>query len=168
MASIQPGTGGTFKTSTVEGRLIEVVTFLRLQEMDSVKNPDDRNSVIGDFSINSSEFSGSYSLACSQAITAEGGISIVATPYLTGVTFAPGSGSPTFKSTTVEAYLLEVITYIQFLESVTSKNPQGLNQVTGTYNADTGVYSGTFAIPCSVAIGSNGDCNFSAQEYLSS
>ena len=166
MATIQSGTGGTFKASTAEGRLIEVACFLRNQEQDSTKNPDDRNSIIGVFSINSNDFSGTYSLACAQALTPDGSISIVATPYLENVVFSPGTDTPTFKSTTIEAYLLEVITYLQYLESVSTKNPSGLNNVTGTYNADTAVYSGTFAIPVSFVVGTSGEASFTALEYL--
>lgn len=166
MATIQGGTGGTFKASTAEGRLIEVACFLRNQETDSSKNPDDRNSIVGDFSINSYEFSGTYSIACSQALTTEGSVSIVASPYLQNVVFSPGTGTPTFKSTTIEAYLLEVLIYLQALEANSTKNPQGLNNVTGTYNADTAVYSGTFAIPVALAIGSSGEAGFTAVEYL--
>lgn len=166
MAAIQPGTGETFKSTTAEGRLIEAVCFLRLQEGDTAKNPNDLNAVIGDFSINSNEFSGSYSLACTQGLSASGSLSIVAKNYLTGVTFSPGTGTPTFKSTTIEAYLLEIIGYLQFLEADSTKNPNGLNQVTGTYNADTEVYSGSFAIPVSVEMGTDGSVKFAAVEYL--
>lgn len=166
MATIQTGSGETFKTTIAEGRLIEAACFLKVQELEPTKNPIERNSVLGEFSISSMEFSGTYNLICSQVLTPSGGISIVATPYLTGVSFSPGSGSPTFKSTTPEAYLLEVITYLQSLEATAAKNPNGLNQISGTYNADTGVYSGNFVIPLSIAFDASGSIDFTAREYL--
>lgn len=166
MATIQPGTDGTFKSTTAEGRLIEAACFLRLQEADSTRNPNGLSAVIGDFSINSNEFSGSYSLACTQGLSASGSLSIVAKNYLVGVPFSPGTGTPTFKSTTIEAYLLEIIGYLQFLEADSTKNPNSLNQITGTYNADTEVYSGSFAIPVSIDVGIDGSVKFAAVEYL--
>lgn len=166
MATIQTGSGETFKTTTAEGRLIECICFIRQQELDTAKNPNEQNAVIGDFSIGTFEFSGTFNIPCTAQLTTTGSISIVAAPYLSGVTFNPGSGTPSFKSSTVEGYLLEVVTYIQALEANTTKNPQGLNNVTGNYNSDTGIYSGTFAIPITLLIGSSGEASFAAQEYL--
>jgi hypothetical protein len=166
MATIQTGSGEVFKTTTAEGRLIETVCFLRLAELDGVKNPDGKNSVLGEFSISDLLFLGSYNLPCSQTLTTAGAVSIVANPYLLSTGFNPGSGTPTFKSAAIEAYLLEVLTYLQGLESNASKNPQGLNNVTGTYNADTGIYSGTFSIPVALTQDGSGKACFAAQEYL--
>ena len=67
---------------------------------------------------------------------------------------------------TVEKQLIELITRIQIMESNNGNNPDGLNNVTGTYNQDTGVYSGSFSINCSPTIDANGTPSFEAQEYL--
>lgn len=166
MATIQPGTGGTFKTATAEGRLVESICFLQMQESIAAQNSSGRNGVSGDFSIEDSVFTGTYQLPTEQAILADGSLTLVATPYLQGVTVDPGSGSPTFNSSILERYVLEVLMFVQSLERDAARNPQGANNVTGNYNSDTGLYSGTFSIPVSLSIGSDGRPVFTAQEYL--
>lgn len=168
MATITPGSGGTFVTETAEGRLIDAVCLLQSYEADSAKNSSGRTAVSGSFSIEDLTFTGAYSLPAEQTISNSGSLTIAATPYLTGATFTPGAGSPTFKSTTIEAYCLEVLQYLQILERNTAKNPQNKNFVSGTFNSDTGVYSGTFSIPVTLEIATvaPGGVTFNAVEYL--
>lgn len=72
----------------------------------------------------------------------------------------------TIGATTAEGAALEVLMYLQSLERDTAKNPQGRNFVTGTYNSDTGIYSGTFSFPCTLALNPDGSIKLSADEYL--
>lgn len=72
----------------------------------------------------------------------------------------------TLVATTVEKQLVELITRIQIMESSNANNPENLNRITGSYNQDTGVYSGSFSIQCNPTIDSNGTPSFEAQEYL--
>ncbi|MBF2025611.1 MAG: hypothetical protein IGS48_02430 [Oscillatoriales cyanobacterium C42_A2020_001] len=166
MAAIQPGTGGTFKTETAEGRAIETLCFLQLQEATAARNPESRNAVSGDFSIEELTFSGTFVLPAEQTISNEGNLTIIATPYLQGVTFSPGGSTPTFKSTVLERYALEVLMYLQLLERDAVKNPQNRNFITGNFNSDTGIYSGVFTLPVSLVVNSTGIPQFEAVEYL--
>lgn len=166
MATIQAGSGETFKSSTAEGRLIEAVCFLRLAELDIAKNPGEINGVIGEFSIADLSFTGQYNLPCSQSLTTVGALSIAASPYLQNTGFSQGTGSPTFKSSTIEAYLLEILSYLQVLESDSTKNPEQINNVSGTFNSDTNIYSGTFSIPVQLVLDGVGKATFQAVEYL--
>lgn len=166
MVAITAGSGGTFVSSTAEGRLLEAVTFLQKQEADTSKNPTGRDGVTASFDLEGATFSGTYSLPVAMAIAANGSVALTATPYITGATFAPGSGSPTFVSTAIEAYLLEVLTFLQSKEANSTSNPNGLNNVTGSYNADSGLYQGGFTIPCSFALSASGKLEVTANAYL--
>jgi hypothetical protein len=166
MAAIQPGTGGTFKSTTAEGRLMEAICFLQLREADSIENPNGRNAIQGDFSIQNLVFSGSYNFAAEQAISSTGSLSIVASPYLQNTIIAPGGNNPTFKSLSLEGYVLEVLMHFQALERVAANNPQGQNFITGTYNSDIGIYTGSFSLPIAMSLDGAGKPSFEAVEYL--
>ena len=166
MVAITPGSSGTFVSSTAEARLLEAVCFLQLQEADTTKNPTGRNGVSGSFDLENKTFSGTYSFPVGMAIASNGSVQLTATPYLSAVTFSPGTGSPTFVSTTPEAYLLEVLTFLQAKEANSTSNPNGLNYVTGSYNADSGLYQGGFSLPCSFALGTGGKLEITASPYL--
>ena len=165
MATIQAGTGETFKSTTAEGRLIEAVCFLRLCELNIEKNPTEINSVLGDFSIADSTFTGQFNIPCLQTLTEAGSLAVSAAPYLLNTGFAAGANG-TLKSATIEAYLLEIVSYLQVLENTPVKNPEGLNNVSGTFNSDTNIYSGTFAIPVQLVLDAVGKATFQAVEYL--
>lgn len=67
---------------------------------------------------------------------------------------------------TVEKQLVELATRMQIMESTNANNPDNLNRITAQYNQDTGVYSGTFSIPCRPTISADGTPSFEAEEYL--
>lgn len=67
---------------------------------------------------------------------------------------------------TVEKQLVELITRMQIMEASNAQNPQGTNNVIGSYNQDTGVFSGSFTIPCIATISAEGTPSFEAEEYL--
>lgn len=71
------------------------------------------------------------------------------------------------KATTAEGLALEVLMRLQALERTPAKNPDNRNFVTGSYNSDTGVFSGSFSFPCTQTLdGTTGALIVSAQEYL--
>lgn len=166
MATISPGTGSTFRAITAEGRAIEALIFTQIQEQDEAHNPNGLNYVLGSFDSDDNTFSGTYSLPAVQSISSDGSLKIEATAYLQSVDFTPGTGTPTFKSTVLERYLLEVLMYLQYLERQPEKNLQNRNWITGSFNSDTGLYQGTFNLPVNLALGEGGKVEFSAQEYL--
>jgi len=166
MANIAPGLGGTFKQSTAEGRALESLIFLQLAEKTSNNNPDGRNAVNGTFDDEQGLYTAVYSLPATQVINTQGQLVITASPFLVGLTINPGDDNPTFKSTVPEAYLLEVLMYVQNLERTPAKNPQNRNAVTGNYNSDTGVFAGTVALPVSFSLATDGTIAIAAQPYL--
>lgn len=166
MVAITPGSEGTFKAATAEGRAIEVLTYFQIQEQDETKNPNGRNAVTGSFNTEDNRFEGNYSFIVDQSLNPDGSISLAATSALVGVAINPGGGDPTFKSTVIERYALEVLMYLQAAERISAKNPQNLNAVTGSYNSDSGVYTGNFSLPITVSITASGNCQIAAVEYL--
>lgn len=72
------------------------------------------------------------------------------------------------KAGTAEGLALETLMRLQALERTPANNPDGRNFVTGTYNSDTGVYSGTYSFPVTQTIdATNGNLVLEASEYLS-
>lgn len=166
MANIAPGLGGTFKTSTAEGRAIEALMFCQLAEKDLANNPNGDDNISGTINLESLFFEGTYRLPVDQVIGTDGTLILTATSYLVGLTINPGSDNPTFKSTTPERYLLEVLMYLQGFERNALKNPQGLNAISGSYNSDLALYQGGFQIPIAIGMGSNGSIEINASPYL--
>lgn len=164
MATITPGTGGTIKQATIEGQVIETLTLLQLMESDTSKNSSARNAVTLNLNLNTNEFVASFVIPVVQSFNTDGSIKLAAQIYLTGVTFAAGSDG-TYKSTTLEAYSLEVLMALQFQEQITAKNPQARNLISGAYDSDTGLYSGALNLPITYAL-NNGKIEITPVEYL--
>lgn len=165
MAAIAPGSGGTLKSTTAESALVEAILFLVQCERDSAKNPNGYRSLNYAVTDSGAVFSGDFSLSATQTLTGTGSLAIAANPYLTATGFSPGSGG-TFKSTTIEATVLEILMFLQLLETDATKNTNNRNFVTGTYNSDTRIYRGTFSLPVAMTIGPNGEAIVTANEYL--
>lgn len=71
------------------------------------------------------------------------------------------------KNDTKEGLALEAILQLQAHERVAENNPDGRNFITGTYNSDTGIFSGTFALPVDLTFdATTGNAVLTAVEYL--
>lgn len=165
MASIIPGTDASFTVATAEGQAVAAITFLNQRETTALANPNAEDRIDGVYDTDLLTFAGNFRLPAIQTLNDAGQLVIVATPYLNGGTFTPGT-TGTFKSIGIEAYCLEVLMYIQNLELQPAKNPQNRNGVTGSYNSDTKLYTGTFNFPVTQEIGADGAVRFQAVEYL--
>lgn len=165
MASITAGTGATLKSDTAEGQCLESLVFLQLQENSTQRNPAALSNVVGAIDTDLLVFSGTFTIPASQTLGSSGSLVIAADPYLSGVIFTPGTGG-TFKSVTAEAYVLETLMYLQALEQNLLKNPQNRNFITGSYNSDTKVYTGTFSLPILLSLGTDGEVICVANPYL--
>ncbi len=164
MATITPGTAGTFTSTTAEGQALEAIIWLQQREASDAANPNGENRIDGSIDIDLATFAGTFRIPATQSLNNQGQLILAASTYLSSGVFTPGSGG-TFKSTTIEGYVLEVLMYLQILELQPAKNPQSRNYVTGSYNSDTRVYTGTFNFPVSLAL-VNGSIQTSASEYL--
>lgn len=166
MATITPGTGGTCKSSTAEGQLQEILSYICLRQAQTANNPGGVTNVTGSHNQQTLTFAGTYRFTVNHAINGSGQLLLTAEPYLVGTNFQPGTGG-TFKANTPEGYALEVLMYLQNLERNPSLNPQNRNFISGSYNSDTGRYEGSYSVPViySVDAGS-GIINYGANPYL--
>jgi hypothetical protein len=82
--------------------------------------------------------------------------------HMTVVT--PGTNG-TLKKATAEGQLLELITFLQLAEANTAKNPNARNFVSGTFNIDSLVFSGSFNFPVITTVLA-GQISVGASEYL--
>ncbi|GAA6621583.1 hypothetical protein [Scytonema sp. NUACC26] len=80
-------------------------------------------------------------------------------------TIIPGNNG-TLKTTTVEGQLLELMAFLQVKEVDTTVNPSGKDYIQGNFNFNTFAFNGTFNIPVTQTIGSNGELTLVAKEYL--
>jgi hypothetical protein len=166
LAIITPATDGTLKSATAEGQLQEIMTLLTVSQGIAEQNPSEYAYIQATHNQNSKTYSGTYRFDVSQEVSGDGSLTLNVIPYLTGTGFTPGSDG-TFKSTTPEAYALEVLMFLQNLEQTSGANPDNRNLVTGSFNSDTGIYQGSFSLFCDVALDPvTGAIVYTAQEYL--
>lgn len=166
MVAVTPGTSGTCTGTTAEAQLQQIITFLRACESNPNKNPNGINGINASHNQNTSVFAGSYDIPATMTINGSGNLVLTATPYLSAHNFSVGTGG-TFKSLSPEAYALEVLMFLQQKEADSNSNTNNRNFVTGTYNSDSGKYTGTFSIPCTFALDSGIETvSYSVLEYL--
>jgi hypothetical protein len=165
MSTIIAGSNGTLKTTTAEGQLFEIFTFLQLAENDTAKNTSGRDFVQGLINVNTLIFSGNFSIPVVQTVNEAGSINVVASEYLINTLFAAGDGG-TFKSNNPAQYLLEVVSFLQNKERDATKNLQSRDYVTGSLEIDTLLFTGSVTLPLSMALNDSGNPIFTAVEYL--
>lgn len=165
MGAITPGSGATIKSGTAEGQLIETIAFIKSQEQLASRNPKGSNAVQMSFNLGTLQASLSFTMPAQPGINTLGQPITTADIYLQNTGFIPGTGG-TFVSTTPEAYLLEVATYIQMQEQLANKNPEGVSNVSSVFDADELTFSGNATIPIEVALTSDGSIQVAADEYL--
>lgn len=165
MATITPGTGSTIKSSKIEEHLLEIITFGKAQELDTAKNSAPPKSYIQGFTYTDTLFRCNLSIPVNRSTNETGGSLFTTPDYLSGVTFTPGTGG-TFKSTNFAAYLVECVLHAQELERDTAKNPSGADRITGNFDINPNVFTGSVEIPIKPGVGADGKPNFTAVEYL--
>lgn len=165
MAKITVGTGGTLKADSVEGQLQELSTYLQIGEFNALNNPNGIDNIVGNHFQNTGTFSATFTIPVDQAISATGQVIYTANDYLTNFQFLPGTGG-TFKSTTCAGCFVEAVIYTQLLERDSTLNPGKYNYVTGTFNSDSTVFSGSINLPVTVTVNESGSIVYTVQEYL--
>lgn len=164
MTNITPGTGGTIKSLTAEGQLLEVIDFIKLAEKDVTKNITSKVGVTGNYNINSSFFNGGFDIDCTRSLNAQGQSVISPTNYFTNLTFTSGTGG-TFKSSNPIAYLYEVATFLEFGEALqTGDSPK--NYISTTLTGDDNKITATINTPITITIQADGSRKIEALAYL--
>lgn len=166
MASVTPGTGGSIKSTTAEGQAHEILSFIALKQLSEVTNPGQVSNVLSGHDQQARLFNGTYQFSVSQVIDGSGNLTLSINSYLVGSGFQVGTNG-TFKGNSPEKYCLEVLMFLQNLERDPTKNPSSRNYVTGTYNSDTGLYQGSFSLPCLFNLdAATGVVSYGADPYL--
>lgn len=165
MATIILGTDSFFKNPTAEGHLLEVITYMQAQELVPLSNSSNKDYVQISYSANELLATASFSLPIIQSINQSGQIVTAAVDYLIIPDFKPGTGG-TFKSASLTQYLMEIIIYLQLLESDASKNPLTANNVSASTDADEKTFSGTLRLPVTIDFNDLGQTIFKPKEYL--
>lgn len=167
MATIIPGSSATLKSTTAESQLHELCAYLEIGEsIFSRNNPNAPvDNIVGNHFQNNGTYTANFTLPVQQLINAEGQIIYSATDYISNLIFTPGTGG-TFKSSTAAGYLIEIVIYIQNLERNSTTNPENRNYVSGTFNSDSTIFSGSISLPIVMSLDDQGRVVYTAREYL--
>ena len=165
MVLITVGAGNTFSEPTAEGHLLQICTYLQIKEKNLSSNPTGKDFFQITYNLNDMVTGISFAIPAEQSISESGQVMTNASDYLQGVTFTPGTGG-TFKSSSLSQYFLEVVTYVQIKENIAASNPQSVNNVSSSYDADDKLFSGSINLPISVTFDNTGHPVISAVEYL--
>lgn len=163
MTIVTAGTGGTIQSDNAEQQLLDCIALIKGWEK-GAQNPNRGNTINCSFGLGSALAVISFQIPASPSINDAGQQVQSAIPYLVNTNFTPGSEG-TFKSASVEAYFLEILSYLEIIETNTTKNPSGVNNVSSSFDSDGKVVTGTANIPFTFEI-DNGFIKFMADEYL--
>lgn len=151
MAIIVPGTGATVISNILEMHLLETFLTLEIYETNPSHNPNKKNCLAGAYNIGTGVFDATFKLPCDQYISGQGEATINIPNYLVNISFTPGNPVGTFKSATLPAYFVEVVSYCDELEKSPPNNQtEGNSKITISYDAEEQELSGTIKIPCTI------------------
>lgn len=80
--TFNPGTGGTFKSTTCAGYLLEAIIYCQNLEKNPAKNPNNNNNISGTFNIDRATFSGTIDLPILVSINSDGKVLYATDQYL--------------------------------------------------------------------------------------
>ena len=165
MTQIPVQEGETLRTNTIEGRILELASYLQLAQNNLSKNPDKITYVT--LAINAVNLTSSISFNIPVTISTDSPGNILLKAQTIGIDFGmnPGVGGY-FRSLNPLQYFMELTAYLQNLELDKTKNPNELNYISADYSLDEGIYSGTISLPISFNIDPTGLVAFKAVPYL--
>lgn len=165
MAPVTPGEGGTFTGDTAEKMLFQALTWWQFQEENKSVNPNGEEYFTGSKNTDTDNkfFEGTWKIPANFTPRPLG---MTTGTIYQGLTFAPGTGG-TFAGTTPEAFTLEVILWlIQRQNNTSDFNPDKLEYITATYNANQSIWEGNFKLPYQTILLPNGSVQDTARAYL--
>jgi hypothetical protein len=166
MAILTPGTGGTIKSVTLENAFHELLSRIATLEQDTSKNSTAATKITMSVDVRSGRVTGNFSFGLTKETTATGSTSFVVVEHLSNSGYAQGTNG-TIKSAGINASLVEVCEMIQTKEQLASKNPTGLNTITGlNYDSETLLITGNFDYNVTGSIDNLGSLVLAAKTYL--
>lgn len=159
MASITPGAGGTFQSSTLEGQFFGLIEYF--QELE-IAGGNITSYFSGSYDSDTLLFDGTFNIP---VVLAQNAIAFTGKTegFLSG-TFATGTGG-TFTAANALDYFLQVLARLLTWQSNNAKNPTVNKNVTASLNIVSGTLSGSFSLPFTKQITAAG-INIAPKEYL--
>lgn len=173
MAAFTNGTGGTISgVTTLEDWTCALINFLRLQQVNSTKNPN----ILRYLSITTNTdgaMSGTFSCPCTVAGGTAGAATITATSYLTGVTYTAPTGGDSTATNEVQS-LIDAVRRQKALELDPTKNTTNANYLswsvtmtsTGVGSNNATINLGFSGLPIDMTQAANGSITAEGRTYL--
>lgn len=166
MTTFTPGTGGTLKSTTLEAAFHEALSLAAIAEQDPLKNPQAMSRIVMSLNIRTGQVTGTFTFEVVPTIASDGSTSFPITEYLQNTGYTKGTGGG-LNSAGLCGAIVELAEKIQAKESLSSKNPQGLNGVTGLdYGSESKVVSASFDYLTTGAVTTTGAYSSTAKTYL--
>ena len=161
MATVTAGTNATVNATTIEGQLWQLVHLI---------NSAEKGLAVQRFNVSKNDdfiLEGNFTIPGQVVYTSSTGVfSDSASPYLSTLTFNPGSPTGTIKATTLSQYFIDVVSYIVHWQNQPAKNPNSLTNCTLSFDYNSLEYSGRIILPYSSSMGTNGSIIETATEWL--
>lgn len=166
MAIITPGVDATILAPTAEGQAFQLLQWWQMQEENLTINPLQQEYFTGNKNTDTGNkfFEGKWKIPVTFASQAL--FTLVPGSLYSGLTFTPGTTPGTFAGTTPTAYTLQVLLWLINRENDSTFNPDKFSNITAIYDANTGVYEGTFKLPYITSLLPNGGTQDVARAYL--
>lgn len=166
MAIITPGVGATISASTAEGQAFQLMQWWQMQEENLTINPLQQEYFTGIKNTDTGNvfFEGTWKIPVTFVPAAL--FTLVPGTLYSGLTFTPGTTPGTFTGATPTAYTLQVLLWLVNRESNSTYNPDGFFNTTAKYDANAGIYEGTFKLPYTTSLLPNGGTQDVARAYL--
>lgn len=144
MASLTPGSGATLKSTTLEAAFHEALSLAAILEQDPLKNPQALSRIVMGLNVRTGQVTGTFSFEVTPTTAADGSTSFPVVEYLQNTGYTKGTGGGLVSAGLCGA-IVELAEKIQAKERLASKNPQGVNGVSGlNYGTETQIVNASF------------------------
>lgn len=165
MATLTPGTEGTLKSATLETAFHEALSLAAIFEQDPLKNPQALSRIVMSLDIRTGQIKGNFTFEVTPTTAADGSTSFPVVEYLQNTGYTKGTGGGLISAGLCGA-IVEIAEKIQAKEALSSKNPQGLNGVSGlNYGTETKIVNASFDYMVAGAV-TTGAYSCTAKTYL--
>lgn len=171
MTAIVNGSDATFNFAALEESLPALIRLGQISERDSVKNPSGRNYITSSENEDSATLTASVNFPVQLQIQSDGSIKIIASDYLTGVSYTSGTGG-TFKASNWVAAIVEATIYQKGIELNAASNPTAANNISySIQNANESLpqnanFSASYTLPLTYAMSGDGTKTSKGAAYL--
>lgn len=167
MTALTMTAGATVKSSTCEKALLELAAFLKVQERDGTKNPNNQDNVSIQVSSSNQLVTITFSIPCTNTRLTDGSYQLKANNYLTNVTYVSGGATDDLRGGNAIQDFVNLVQLVQGYEDDPTKNVTAANNVTGDFNSEPWRFEGTASLSYTESINTTGGLVVLVKEYLS-